>query len=270
MASLLSNMRFRSNLPTYPNILSAPPGPGTPPDIYVTDPNFATPTTQQFSFQVETKIDNASSITIGYLRCARQPSDADAGHQSVSLGRYGWLYLSDVGCLHGGSGDTNHLPASPGRNGSGPTEFGFRPHQPVRQRRQTRCTMADSSSSIADSPKISCSRARTRVPKSSIPLRTATSVVPGNGGDDAKVAQDTLLPNLDRGPGNTDINHRFVFSGVWDINYANGIANPIARGFLSYWQFSPISQVQSDGDLRIQASGDPNNDGNQFNDRSPG
>ena len=41
----------------------------------------------------------------------------------------------------------------------------------------------------------------------------------------AKVAQDTLLPNLDRGPGNTDINHRFVFSGVWDLNYARQIAN---------------------------------------------
>ena len=48
----------------------------------------------------------------------------------------------------------------------------------------------------------------------------ATSVVSGNGGDDAKVAQDTLLPNLDRGPGVNDIAHRFVFSAVWDLNYA--------------------------------------------------
>ncbi len=98
----------------------------------------------------------------------------------------------------------------------------------------------------------------------------STSVVPGNAGDDAKVAQDTLLPNLDRGPGNTDINHRFVFSGVWDINYANRLSNPIARGFLSYWQFSTISQIQSGRRFSIQASGDPNSDGNLFNDRAPG
>ena len=58
----------------------------------------------------------------------------------------------------------------------------------------------------------------------------ATSVVPGNAGDDAKVAQDTLLPNLDRGPGSADINHRFVFSGVWDINYAKGSQTHSQRG----------------------------------------
>src|SRR5207245_10077135 len=53
----------------------------------------------------------------------------------------------------------------------------------------------------------------------------ATSVVPGNTGDDAKVAQDTLAPNLDRGPGASDIRHRFVLSGVWDINYADSVSN---------------------------------------------
>jgi len=46
----------------------------------------------------------------------------------------------------------------------------------------------------------------------------ATSVVPGNGGDDAKVAQDTLAPNLERGRGLNDIRHRFVFSAVAELN----------------------------------------------------
>src|SRR5207244_7771096 len=45
-----------------------------------------------------------------------------------------------------------------------------------------------------------------------------TSVVVG-GGDDAKVAQDTLNPNAERGLGNSDVSHRFVLSGFWDLAY---------------------------------------------------
>jgi hypothetical protein len=70
-----------------------------------------------------------------------------------------------------------------------------------------------------------------------------TSVVVGT--DDSKNAQDTLAPNLERGRGNADITHRFVFSGVWDINYAKSLQNPIARDLLRGYQFSLIANVQS-------------------------
>ncbi len=56
-----------NNLPTYPNILTAAPGASAPPDIYVVDPNFKSPRTQQFSLQTEFKVGTNSSVTVGYL-----------------------------------------------------------------------------------------------------------------------------------------------------------------------------------------------------------
>ena len=58
----------------------------------------------------------------------------------------------------------------------------------------------------------------------------ATSVVVANAGDDAKVAQNTLQPNQERGLGVNDVRHRFVFSAVWDLNYAQIVAEPRRQG----------------------------------------
>src|SRR5207245_4599185 len=69
-----------------------------------------------------------------------------------------------------------------------------------------------------------------------------TSVVVG--ADDAKNAQDTLNPNAERGRGNADIRHRFVFSGVWDINYAKSLQNAALKALLSGYQFSTFAAVQ--------------------------
>src|SRR4029077_7810261 len=70
-----------------------------------------------------------------------------------------------------------------------------------------------------------------------------TSVVVGT--DDSKNAQDTLTPNLERGRGNADITHRFVFSGIWNINYGASLQNPVLRSILRGYQFSLISTTQS-------------------------
>jgi hypothetical protein len=94
-----------------------------------------------------------------------------------------------------------------------------------------------------------------------------TSVVVGT--DDAKNAQDTLTPNLERGRGNADINHRFVFSGIWDINYGKSLQNAIARHLLSGYQFSLIGTVQSGRPLTATVGGDPNGDTNTGTDRPP-
>jgi hypothetical protein len=96
-----------------------------------------------------------------------------------------------------------------------------------------------------------------------------TSVVPGNAGDDAKVAQDTLLPNLDRGPGNADIRHRFVFSAIYDLNQGRSMSNTFFKHLLSDWQLSAIAQAQSGRRFNATTTGDPNNDRNNFNDRAP-
>ena len=96
-----------------------------------------------------------------------------------------------------------------------------------------------------------------------------TSVVPGNAGDDAKVAQDTLLPALERGPGENDIRQRFTFSAVWDLSYGKSMSSPAAKALLSGWTLSAISQLQTGNHLSVNASGDPGNDANNFNDRAP-
>ena len=100
-----------------------------------------------------------------------------------------------------------------------------------------------------------------------------TSVVVGV--DDSKVAQDTLNPNLDKGSGNADIRNRFVFSGVWDINYAALTSNRAAKFLLSGWQLSTIAQIQSGRHFNqvVNTTGggiDLNNDGNSATDRVPG
>src|SRR5207245_1413840 len=89
------------------------------------------------------------------------------------------------------------------------------------------------------------------------------------GTDDAKNAQDTLNPNAERGRGNADIRHRFVFSGVWDINYAKSLQNAALKALLSGYQFSTIATVQSGRPYTATVGGDPNGDGNTRTDRPP-
>jgi hypothetical protein len=94
-----------------------------------------------------------------------------------------------------------------------------------------------------------------------------TSVVVGT--DDAKNAQDTVFPNNERGRGNADIRHRFVLSGLWNIDYGKSLHNAIARGLLSGYQLSLITQVQSGRPYTAVVSADVNNDGNTRTDRPP-
>jgi len=89
------------------------------------------------------------------------------------------------------------------------------------------------------------------------------------GTDDGKAAQDSLAPNMDRGPGNADTPHRFVFSAVWDIPAGRSLSNPVAKALLSDWQLSTIAQVQSGRRFSALVTGDPNNDGNRSTDRPP-
>jgi hypothetical protein len=97
----------------------------------------------------------------------------------------------------------------------------------------------------------------------------ATSVVVGTG-DDAKVAQDTLLPGLDRGVGDANIPHRFVGSGVWDVNYYRGQGG-FGRLLLNGWQVSLIAEfrVGLPFSPTVGGNSDVNNDGNARTDRPP-
>jgi len=258
-----------TNLPAYPNILSAPPGPGTPPDIYVTDSNFKTPRTQQFSLQTELALGRGSSVTIGYLGVngthLTRTRDINLFPSQETIG---YICPTFAACTTAEATPVVYL-RHPGTTGAARPNSAF-----------GRVSLFDSGgNSIYHGGFVQFQRRfsnhfQTQVSYTwSKVLDTtpdATSVVPGNAGDDAKVARDTLLPNLDRGPGASDIRHRLVLSGVWEINYANSISNPALRGFLNNWQLGLITQAQSGRAFNDITTGDPGNDSNTANDRTPG
>jgi hypothetical protein len=99
----------------------------------------------------------------------------------------------------------------------------------------------------------------------------ATSVVTANAGDDAKQAQYSTLLSDERGPGNANTPHRFVASGLWDLDYFKG-GNGFVRNVVGGWQLSGILQAASNlpYSARLGANVDLNNDGNRNSDRAPG
>ncbi|MCL4524603.1 MAG: TonB-dependent receptor [Acidobacteria bacterium] len=97
----------------------------------------------------------------------------------------------------------------------------------------------------------------------------ATAVVPFTF-DDAKIVQNQIDPKNDSGPGENDQRHRFVVSGIWDLNsYASGLPS-IGKAFLGGWEVSFIVTAQSGQPFSGGVGADLNNDGNSRNDRTPG
>jgi hypothetical protein len=96
----------------------------------------------------------------------------------------------------------------------------------------------------------------------------ATSVVTGNAGDDAKQAQYSFRLRDERGRGNADTPHRYVASGLWDLDYFK--SNNLARVFFGGWQVSGIFQAASNLPFSARLGRvDLNNDGNRDSDRAP-
>jgi hypothetical protein len=250
-------------------VLNAPPGPGSPPDINVTDPNFKTPRTQQFSLQTEVALGRSSSVTVGYLGVnGTHLTRTRDINLFPSVATTGYICPTFAACTAADGTPITYF-RHPGTNGPARPNPGF-----------GRISLFDSgANSIYEGGFVQFQRrfanhfqAQVSYTFSKVLDTTpdATSVVPGNAGDDVKVAQDTLLPNLDRGPGVSDIRHRFVLSGVWEINYANSLSNPLLKGILNDWQLGLITQAQSGRAFNDITTSDPGNDSNSANDRTPG
>lgn len=99
--------------------------------------------------------------------------------------------------------------------------------------------------------------------------RPESQVFNPGGGAEANLLSDPHNPRADRGPGVVDARHRFVLSGVWELNYANRL-RAIPKAILSGWEFSGILAVQSGLPYSGLVNFDLNNDGNPFTDRTPG
>jgi Carboxypeptidase regulatory-like domain len=98
----------------------------------------------------------------------------------------------------------------------------------------------------------------------------ATAVVANNAGDDSKQIQQVFNIRDERGLGQSDIPHRFVLNGLWDLSYFNG-APKAAQFFINGWQVSSILQISSNAPFSARLGNvDLNNDNNPFTDRVPG
>ncbi|MGH9811651.1 MAG: TonB-dependent receptor domain-containing protein, partial [Candidatus Acidiferrales bacterium] len=86
---------------------------------------------------------------------------------------------------------------------------------------------------------------------------------------DRRLLSDPSNAQADRGPGFNDQRHRFVFSGIWQLNYAKHMSG-WARAILDGWELSTIVTAQSGQPYSGLVSFDLNHDGNAATDRTPG
>ncbi|MEQ1949068.1 MAG: carboxypeptidase regulatory-like domain-containing protein [Bryobacteraceae bacterium] len=240
-----------SNFPTYPNVLSAPPALNRTPDIYVFDPNYQQPTSHQWSLNLQRQIGKSYSVQVGYL-----------GVKGTNLTRTRDINLFPAVATAGTLADGTPVTFARRPSGRPNANFG-------------RISLFDSgAASIYHSGFIQVNKrlaqnfqlmASYTLAKVIDTKPDATSVVVGT--DDAKNAQDTLNPDGERGRGNADIRHRFIFSGVWDINYAKRVKSAMLRNIIGGYQLSVVSTLQSGRPYTATVGSDPNNDGNISTDR---
>ncbi|QOY89632.1 TonB-dependent receptor [Paludibaculum fermentans] len=244
-----------ANLPTYPNILSAPPTVSRTPDIYVVAPNYVSPLTAQWNFNYEVQLSKDYAVTFGYL-----------GLHGYHLSRTRDINLfplyADTATYANGTPTViytrlaNRPNANFGRislfdSGADSIYHGAFVQGTKRFSRNFQLLASYTFSKVIDT------------------VPDATSVVVGS--DDGKVALDTLNPNNDRAAGDTNVKHRFVASGVWDLNYFQRYNNAFAHYILNGWQLSGIFNARSGQPYSATVGGnaDINRDGNTRNDRAP-
>jgi outer membrane receptor protein involved in Fe transport len=242
-------------IPTaYPNLLPSIPNVNRTPDIFVFAHDYVQPLTHQWSFNLEHQLGSSVSITLGYL-----------GVRGEHLSR---------------SRDINLYPeiAMPGTLSTGGA-ITYYQHPRVRPVGDFgRITLAESGANsiyhgafiqvtkrMSNNFQVQVSYTWSKVIDDA-PDQTAVVV----GADDTKIVQDTLNPGADRAVGNANVPHRFVFSGIWDLNYVPASANGFIRAVLGGWELGTIAQIQSGRPFSPFVNVDLNQDGNSSNDRAPG
>ena len=251
---------------TYPNVLSSIPAANRTPSLFVFSRDFKNGQTQQWNFNVERQLGRDYSITLGYLgvKGSHLPRARDINLLPVVPATYPIVSTPvsvptvNIGALtvfrHQGPRPnpafTRIMLADSGGNSiyhAGFIQFAKRFSRDFQM--QASYTWAHA---IDDNP-------------------DATQVVLGT--DDVKSVQDSLQPNLDRGNANSDIRHRVVFSGLWNLSFVPRDGNPVLRAALNGWQISTIATLQGGRVYSSTVGGsnaDLNIDGNSRNDRTPG
>jgi hypothetical protein len=255
-------------IPRYPNnICGAPGAAGTspscsaptggasnPPIIFSFDPTYKQPMVQQWSLGIEHEFVRDFSVNISYVglhathlqrtRDINIPatlgtSNVLLGAATIAIPRYGARPISAF----------NRIEQFEGSSGSLYHGLAIQLNKRLRKGFQF-TTSYTWSHVIDDNP-------------------DATAVVPG-GSDDAKMVQFPTFAGTDRSSGQNDQRHRFVVSGIWNLDsYTKGMS-AASRYILGGWEPSGIFTEQSGQPYSGLVAGDLNNDGNSRTDRFPG
>jgi outer membrane receptor protein involved in Fe transport len=258
---------------SYPNTLCGPPVANagcaipagatlSPPTIYFFQKNYQQPYVQQYNLGVEMGLTRDVSLSVGYL-----------GVKGVHLQR-----TNDINLPH------LELPATIGIAGQPGTLLSFKkfpnvggnPIRPISQFGRLFEFGSNANSTyngfITQVTKRFSHNFQALVSYTwshvidDVP--DATAVVPGT--DDGKLVFDPTNFALDRASGNDDTRHRFVVSGVWQLNNYTKDMNPVARAVLGGWEIAGIFTAQSGQPYTAFVSSDLNADGNNRNERVPG
>jgi len=261
-----------------PSCAAPAPGPGIPtpppPTIFVFNPNYVQPYTEQGNLGVEWQVSKDSSITVSYL-----------GVRGVHLQRTRDINLAgEIPTTIRIAGSTTPLTferfpspvagACPAGLFVVPSSTTCRPNGNFQ-----RIEEVESNANSIYHGLILQFNKRFRRNYQLLASYTygkviddrpdGTSVVPFSSTDDPKMVEDPVNVRADRAPGVTDQRHRFVLSGVWTLNYAQG-THAAERLILGGWELSGIFTAQSGQPYSALVSSDLNNDSNRFTDRVPG
>ena len=254
----VQTITFTGNaVPTYPNKFDSMPAGATAPlpTIFVFDKNYVSPYTQQGNLAVEYGLSNDVSVTVTYL-----------GVRGVHLQRSHDLNVgipTDTPITVAGEGRTLVYKRFPTarpftafdrliafESTANAIYHGMTVQVNKRYSRNIQLSGAYTWSKVIDD------------------VPDATAVVP-QGSDDAKYVQNPLNIRDDRAVGGNDQPHRVVINGIWDLRYAEGVSNRVAKGILGGWQIAGIFTAQSGQPYTGLISADLNNDGNNRSDRAP-
>ncbi|MEW6734413.1 MAG: carboxypeptidase regulatory-like domain-containing protein [Acidobacteriota bacterium] len=247
-----------SAAPVYPFRFSAPPSGVTPsrPSLFFYDQDFVQPYVQQGSLGVERELPGGIGVTVSYLvvKGTKLPRVRD-----INLALAPSIRVPVVGV----SGLAFTVPRF------------VRPLSAFNRLMQ----VASESNSIYHGLSLQVNKRYSRnfqflmsytYSKSIDDKPDATTVVVGV--DDFKIVENQLQPALDRGPGESDLKHRFVVSGVYDLNIARVVnsSSSIVKALLGGYSLSGIFTGTSGRTFTATVGGDLNGDGNGRTDRVPG
>jgi hypothetical protein len=263
-----------TGMPSYPNTIcgapvtapscAAPQG-GTPskPSIYVFQPNYQQPMVQQANINFEHELANNLSITVGWLMVKgnhlQRTRDINLGTpvptpftiagtgQTVMVNRY-------PGTGMGANAQIRPIGAfariSQFESSANSLYHGMFVQLNKRISHNFQGVLSYTwSHAIDDAP-------------------DATAVVPFSSGDDSKMLSNPQNARTDRASSLNDQRHRFVLSGIWQLNYANHLGTA-PKAILGGWEISAILTAQSGQPYTGLVGFDLNNDSNSQTDRIP-